>query len=76
MPIDLPYPTDDGRTHYEGCWRDRGHHNCAAEMVERLRASNERLRAERDEARAEVERLRAARDADLAFLRGWKRATT
>lgn len=27
---------DIGRTHYEGCWRDRGHHACAIAQVERL----------------------------------------
>lgn len=31
----LPEP-DRGKTHYEGCWRDRGHHGCAIAEVERL----------------------------------------
>jgi hypothetical protein len=35
---EYPYPEDAGRTHYEGCWRERGHHNCAVAEVERLRA--------------------------------------
>lgn len=30
----------DGRTHWEGCWRD--HHDCAVAEVERLRADRER----------------------------------
>jgi hypothetical protein len=33
-----PYPEDTGRTHWEGCWRERGHHNCAVAEVERLAA--------------------------------------
>lgn len=33
---DLPYPDNPGSTHYEGCWRDRGHHNCAVREIERL----------------------------------------
>lgn len=32
----LPYPENDGQTHYPGCWMERGHHNCAIEMVHRL----------------------------------------
>ena len=31
-----PYPDDPGQTHYDGCWRERGHHNCAMREVERL----------------------------------------
>ena len=26
---ELPYPPDNGSTHYEGCEWKRGHHNCA-----------------------------------------------
>lgn len=43
--MNLPYPPDTGHTHYDGCWRERGHHNCA---VARL-----------DEAEAEVTALQA-----------------
>jgi hypothetical protein len=32
----MPYPDNNGQTHYEGCWRERGHHNCAVALVERL----------------------------------------
>lgn len=35
-PDDLPYPPDEGRTHYDGCWRNRGHHNCAVAHADRL----------------------------------------
>ena len=43
---DYPYPDDPGKTHYPGCWEDRGHHACAVAEIERLRAELERLRAE------------------------------
>lgn len=33
----------DGKTHWEGCWKERGHHECAVLRVEELEA-------ERDEA--------------------------
>jgi len=33
----FPYPENPGRTHYEGCYRDKGHHNCAVGQVDRLR---------------------------------------
>jgi hypothetical protein len=32
-------PADRGTTHYEGCWRTRGHHECAIAEVERLQAA-------------------------------------
>lgn len=31
-----PYPENDGQTHWDGCWRHAGHHNCAVREVERL----------------------------------------
>ena len=31
-------------THYEGCWRDQKHHECAVARCERLQAEIERLR--------------------------------
>ncbi len=34
----FPYPTNPGQTHFEGCYRERHHHNCAVAEVERLRA--------------------------------------
>lgn len=30
---DRPYPENPGATHYDGCWRDRGHHNCAVALL-------------------------------------------
>lgn len=30
----LPYPVDATRTHFDGCWRERGHHNCAIELAQ------------------------------------------
>jgi hypothetical protein len=30
----LPYPDDPGQTHYAGCYRARGHHNCAVALIE------------------------------------------
>lgn len=37
-------PTD-GRTHYDGCWHDRRHHDCAVREIERLRRERAELRA-------------------------------
>lgn len=37
-------PTD-GRTHYDGCWHDRRHHDCAVREIERLRRERDELRA-------------------------------
>jgi len=36
------------RTHWEDCWRDQGHHDCAVALVERLRAEVECLTAENE----------------------------
>ena len=33
---DLPYPDDPGRTHWDGCYRERGHHNCAVAKIDQL----------------------------------------
>jgi hypothetical protein len=38
-----PYPDDPGQTHYDGCWRSRGHHNCAVARVEQLEGEAERM---------------------------------
>ena len=32
----LAIPTNDGITHYEGCWKDRGHHACALAKIAEL----------------------------------------
>ena len=34
---DYPYPLNDGGTHWEGCWRERRHHNCAVLEADRLK---------------------------------------
>ena len=35
---DLPHPDNPGQTHFEGCWRHPGHHNCAVTLIDRLQA--------------------------------------
>jgi hypothetical protein len=42
MKANLPYEPDRGRTHYDGCWQNRGHHNCA---VRRIHELQEKLQA-------------------------------
>ena len=32
----------DGRTHYEGCWKTRGHYDCAERYIARLEAEREK----------------------------------
>lgn len=32
----LPEPENAGQTHFIGCWRARGHHNCAVQEINRL----------------------------------------
>ena len=34
-------PSWEGTTHYEGCWRNRGHHACAIERVKELEIATE-----------------------------------
>lgn len=29
----LPYPENPGQTHFDGCWREPGHHNCAVALL-------------------------------------------
>jgi len=36
----LPYPENRGKTHYEGCFRQRDHHNCAVRRINDLTAEN------------------------------------
>lgn len=45
---DLPYPENEGHTHWDECWKERGHHNCAVAKVERLTRENEELREGKD----------------------------
>ena len=35
---EYPYPVDRGSTHWEGCYRHRGHHNCAVVRADELAA--------------------------------------
>lgn len=37
MSAPLPYPENPGATHFDGCWRTPGHHNCAVQRVEEVR---------------------------------------
>lgn len=37
MDESFPYETDGHRTHYAGCYRTKGHHNCAVAEVDRLK---------------------------------------
>lgn len=55
------------RTHYEGCWRAPGHHDCAIAMIESLLIENDsweravtEARGEAHEARGNVRKLQEA----------------
>lgn len=43
----LPYPENPGQTHYEGCWRERGHHNCAVAMLDAQQREHDLVRHQR-----------------------------
>lgn len=43
MAKSLPYPKDPGQTHWQGCYRSRGHHNCSVREVDRLRDDIHRI---------------------------------
>jgi len=40
----LPYPESPGKTHWEECWKERGHHNCAVARAEALERQLNALR--------------------------------
>jgi hypothetical protein len=42
----------DGRTHWEGCWQEAGHHDCATAALRKARAEVERLREAAEEVAA------------------------
>lgn len=53
--------TDDaGQTHYDGCWKARGHHNCARNRIRVLEA--------------QINALPTFTADDPAFLRRWTQA--
>lgn len=62
----FPYPPDTGRTHWDDCWRERGHHNCAVARVERLEAERDALREQVDEWDGVREHVRFLADATEA----------
>lgn len=33
---ELPYEENPGKTHYDGCYMHRGHHNCAVRKIQQL----------------------------------------
>lgn len=39
----LPHPENPGQTHWQGCFRSPGHHNCAVIEVDRLRDDISRI---------------------------------
>ena len=53
----------DGRTHWEGCYTERGHHECAIAQVKRLQAAY-------NEAREEVTTYSLLLDEAQAALKG------
>jgi hypothetical protein len=46
MTWDFPYPQNPGATHYQDCYMDKGHHNCAIVRVRHLEARVEQLQQE------------------------------
>jgi len=52
--MSYPYEPDTGRTHYEGCWRERGHHNCAVAYAEAAEARIQELESENERLRQQM----------------------
>jgi len=50
----LPERPHDGRTHFDGCWAERGHHNCAVEHIRRLTADVRAMWQEREAEACEI----------------------
>ena len=69
--VALPYAPDVGRTHYDGCWKDRGHHNCAVLHIATLTAEVERVRGERDGWERRTKYLGSVVSRAWIVLRGW-----
>lgn len=57
LRADMPYEPDRGRTHYDGCWHSRGHHNCAVQRIKDVHAENEMCRRVNQELRDQVQDL-------------------
>lgn len=55
----LPYPEDDGRTHFDECYRHHRHHNCAVLELERVARMHNQAVIELDMARRDRDRAEA-----------------
>lgn len=58
-------------THYEGCWKERGHHNCAVLHIATLTAEVERLQRQSDGWERRVKHLGSVVLRAWVVLRGW-----
>ena len=52
--VTLPYPENEGQTHFDGCYCVPGHHNCAVHEVMRLQSTLLQVQGERDRIRQET----------------------
>lgn len=64
----FPYEPDVGRTHWEGCYTERGHHNCAVIEVNLMRGVQQSTRMSLDTCR--TERDIAIQERDAAYVLG------
>ena len=55
---ELPYDVNDGRTHYDGCYMHRGHHNCAIIKIQEQRKTIGSLGREVTGLVGQIERMR------------------
>lgn len=60
----------EGRTHWEGCWRDRTHHACAVAEIERLQQAIGMAKALVDHARQLADQLQAEMAAEAKKQEG------
>lgn len=51
--LTMPYPDNPGKTHYDGCYQVRGHHNCAVDIVNE---ANERI-AKHQQSTEEIKKI-------------------
>jgi hypothetical protein len=47
MGTKFPYPENPGQTHFEGCWREQGHHNCAVARLDAQQREHDLVRHQR-----------------------------